>query len=145
MDFHVGKTRICIFASPKALVSGFPIHMRGKFEFLFWLSKTTLKATVRVTDILFLERCNQNKLVLGFLSLTAESTHPPLQFRTPKSDRKFHEQIICLELSNMLHKHDMFFSLKSLGLLTPTHPQSRKKSYKNPVFYTILTLLLNVT
>ena len=54
VDFHVGKTRICIFASPKALVSGFPIHMRGKFEFLFWLSKTTLKATVRVTDILFL-------------------------------------------------------------------------------------------
>ena len=55
-------------------------------------------------------------------------THQPLRFRTfRKIDRfsKFHEKIICSEWSNMPYKHDIVLSLKSLGLLTPTHPQFR--------------------
>ena len=45
----------------------------------------------------------------------------------------------------MRYKHDIvFFSLKSLGLLTPTHSQFRKKSYKNAVvLYTFPYLTLN--
>ena len=46
--------------------------------------------------------------------------HPPLRFRTFR--KIFMNKIICLEWSNMPYKHYIvFFSLESLGLLSPTH------------------------
>ena len=36
------------------------------------------------------------------------------------TEAKLHERIICSEWSNMSYKHDIVFSIKSLGLLTQT-------------------------
>ena len=57
-----------------------------------------------------------------------QRTPPTPTIQDFPEDWRKHEKRICSELSNMPYKHDIVFSLKSLGLLTPTHPQFRKKS-----------------
>ena len=61
----------------------------------------------------------QKNVILG--KIPKERT-PPNQPAGLTGDQKFHEKIICLEWSNMPYKHDIVFSLKSLGLLTPSPP-----------------------
>ena len=48
--------------------------------------------------------------------------------RPSKEGGGYHDKMICLAWSNMPYKHDIVFSLKSLALLTPTHPQFRTMS-----------------
>ena len=59
---------------------------------------------------------------------------PPNQPAGLTGDQKFHEKIICLERSNMPYKHDIVFSLKSLGLLTPSPPPTHSLGIF-PIFF----------
>ena len=71
-------------------------------------------------------------------------THPPRGFGKTKSDQKFHEQIICLEWSNMPYKHDIVLFTKKFRTLDPHPPTVLEIFLQKKVFFGCFPIGKNV-